>query len=73
MVDSPGRITLWGIEVFMATADERSISAAAKRLGVAPPTVDAGGVNKEVSNQAVKRLLNYSFQHPDPLHDMRGV
>ena len=37
MVDSPGRITLWGIEVFMAAADERSISAAAKRLGI--PTV----------------------------------
>jgi len=33
MVESPGRITLWGIEVFMAAADERSISAAARRLG----------------------------------------
>ncbi|HMB14363.1 MAG TPA: LysR family transcriptional regulator, partial [Roseovarius sp.] len=32
MVESPGRITLWGIEVFMAAADERSISAAARRL-----------------------------------------
>lgn len=39
MVDSPGRITLWGIEVFMATADERSISAAAKRLGASPSAV----------------------------------
>ena len=29
MVESRGRITLWGIEVFMAAADERSISAAA--------------------------------------------
>src|SRR6056297_676831 len=39
MVDSPGRITLWGIEVFMAAADERSISAAAKRLGASPSAV----------------------------------
>ena len=34
MVDSPGRITLWGIEVFVATAEEGSISAAARRLGI---------------------------------------
>ncbi|MDP5348271.1 MAG: LysR family transcriptional regulator, partial [Paracoccaceae bacterium] len=33
MVDSPGRITLWGIEVFVATAEEGSISSAARRLG----------------------------------------
>lgn len=48
-------------------------TAAAKRLGVEPPTFESGGVNKVVSNQAVKRLLNYTFQHPDPLQDMRGV
>jgi DNA-binding transcriptional LysR family regulator len=36
---SPGRITLWGIEVFMAAADERSISAAARRLGTSASTV----------------------------------
>src|SRR6056297_3177042 len=45
MVDSPGRITLWGIEVFMATADERSISAAAKRLGAS-----ASAVSQQLSN-----------------------
>ncbi len=39
MVESPGRITLWGIEVFMAAADERSVSAAAKRLGASPSTI----------------------------------
>ncbi len=39
MVDSPGRITLWGIEVFVATADERSISEAARRLEASPSTV----------------------------------
>ncbi|MEC9197386.1 MAG: LysR family transcriptional regulator [Pseudomonadota bacterium] len=39
MVDSPGRITLWGIEVFVATAEEGSISAAARRLATSPSTV----------------------------------
>jgi DNA-binding transcriptional LysR family regulator len=39
MVDSPGRITLWGIEVFVAAAEEGAISAAARRLGTSPSTV----------------------------------
>lgn len=47
MVDSPGRITLWGIEVFMAAADERSISAAAKRLGASPSTISQQLTNLE--------------------------
>ncbi|WP_120501382.1 LysR family transcriptional regulator [Roseovarius sp. EL26] len=47
MVDSPGRITLWGIEVFMAAADERSISAAAKRLGASPSAVSQQLTNLE--------------------------
>jgi len=47
MVDSPGRITLWGIEVFMATADERSISAAAKRLDASPSAVSQQLTNLE--------------------------
>ena len=45
MVDSPGRITLWGIEVFMAAADERSISAAARRLGAS-----ASAVSQQLTN-----------------------
>ncbi|MEQ9259324.1 MAG: LysR family transcriptional regulator [Roseovarius sp.] len=49
MVDSPGRITLWGIEVFMATADERSISAAAKRLGTSPSTISQQLTNLETA------------------------
>ncbi|MEM6588369.1 MAG: LysR family transcriptional regulator [Pseudomonadota bacterium] len=49
MVDSPGRITLWGIEVFMATADERSISAAAKRLGASPSAVSQQLTNLEAA------------------------
>ena len=47
MVESPGRITLWGIEVFMAAADERSISAAAKRLGASPSAVSQQLTNLE--------------------------
>ncbi|MEM8775671.1 MAG: LysR family transcriptional regulator [Pseudomonadota bacterium] len=47
MVDSPGRITLWGIEVFMAAADERSISAAAKRLGASPSAISQQLTNLE--------------------------
>lgn len=39
MVDTPGKVTLWGIEVFAAIAEERSISAAARRLGVSPSSV----------------------------------
>ena len=47
MADSPGRITLWGIEVFMAAADERSISAAARRLGASPSAVSQQLTNLE--------------------------
>ncbi len=39
MPDVPGRVTLWGIEVFLAVADERAISAAARRLGVSPSAI----------------------------------
>ncbi|PVA11290.1 LysR family transcriptional regulator [Pelagivirga sediminicola] len=45
MSGSPGRITLWGIEVFMAAADERSISAAARRLGSSASTI-----SQQISN-----------------------
>lgn len=45
MVDSPGRITLWGIEVFVATAEEGSISAAARRLGAS-----ASAVSQQLTN-----------------------
>jgi DNA-binding transcriptional LysR family regulator len=39
MADPEGRVTLWGIEVFIAAAEEGSISAAARRLGVSPSAV----------------------------------
>lgn len=39
MADAQTRVTLWGIEVFLAVAEEGTISAAARRLGVSPPAV----------------------------------
>lgn len=34
-----GRVTLWGIEVFLAVTEERAISAAARRLNVSPSAI----------------------------------
>ena len=39
MPETEGRVTLWGIEVFLAIAEEGAISAAARRLGVSPSAV----------------------------------
>ena len=39
MADTDGRFTLWGIEVFLAAAEEGAISAAARRLGASPSAV----------------------------------
>ncbi len=39
MPDTSGRVTLWGIEVFLAVAEEGAISLAARRLGVSPSAV----------------------------------
>jgi DNA-binding transcriptional LysR family regulator len=39
MTEGQGRVTLWGIEVFLAAAEEGAISAAARRLGVSPSAV----------------------------------
>lgn len=39
MAETEGRVTLWGIEVFLAAAEEGAISAAARRLGVSPSAV----------------------------------
>ncbi len=39
MADQDGRITLWGIEVFLAAAEEGAVSAAARRLGASPSAV----------------------------------
>lgn len=44
MPDTQARISLWGIEVFLATAEEGAISAAARRLGVS-----ASGVSQQLA------------------------
>lgn len=49
MVETAGRITLWGVEVFVAIADERSISMAARRLGVSPSSVSQQLTNLEAA------------------------
>ena len=56
MVETPGRISLWGIEVFIATAEERSITAAARRLGASPSSVSQQLSNLEAAMGAI--LLN---------------
>lgn len=56
MVAATGRITLWGIEVFIATADEGSISAAARRLEASPSAVSQQLSNLENALETV--LLN---------------
>ncbi|MEM9522476.1 MAG: LysR family transcriptional regulator [Pseudomonadota bacterium] len=45
MGDTAGRITLWGIEVFVATAEEGAVSAAARRLGAS-----VSAVSQQLSN-----------------------
>lgn len=45
MTDSAGRVTLWGIEVFLAVADEGSVSAAGRRLGAS-----VSAVSQQLSN-----------------------
>ena len=47
MADPNGRITLWGIEVFVAIAEETSISAAARRLAASPSAVSQQLTNLE--------------------------
>ncbi|MDJ0827277.1 MAG: LysR family transcriptional regulator [Rhodobacter sp.] len=49
MAEPSGRITLWGIEVFVATAEEASISAAARRLGASPSAVSQQLTNLETT------------------------
>jgi len=56
MVETPGRITLWGIEIFVAAAEEGSISAAARRLGASASAVSQQLTNLESAIGAA--LLN---------------
>ncbi|MDF1854750.1 LysR family transcriptional regulator [Pseudooceanicola sp.] len=58
MAENTGRITLWGIEVFVATAEERSISASARRLGASPSAVSQQLTNLETALGATLLLRN---------------
>ncbi|MEM0946056.1 MAG: LysR family transcriptional regulator [Pseudomonadota bacterium] len=49
MADTQGRVTLWGIEVFAAAAEELSISASARRLGASPSAVSQQLTNLETA------------------------
>lgn len=49
MSEHPGRITLWGIEVFLATAEAGAVSAAARRLGASPSAVSQQLSNMEAA------------------------
>ncbi|SLN31982.1 Hydrogen peroxide-inducible genes activator [Aquimixticola soesokkakensis] len=64
MADNGGRITLWGIEVFVAVAEERSITAAARRLGASPSSV-----SQQISNleTAMGAELMHRRERPIPL------
>ena len=56
MAEKSRKITLWGIEVFVAAAQEQSISAAARRLGASPSAISQQLTNLEDAVGAV--LLN---------------
>lgn len=64
MVETPGKITLWQIEIFVAAAEEPSITAAAQRLGASPSAVSQQLSNLEAALGAC--LLTRS-ERPMPL------
>ncbi len=47
MVDTPGKMTLWAVEIFVAAVEEGTISLAAKRLGASPSSVSQQLTNLE--------------------------
>ncbi len=57
MAETQGRVTLWGIEVFLAVAEEGSVSGAARRLGVSPSAVSqqVAGLEQAVDAQLLDR------------------
>lgn len=53
MHDAQGRVTLWGIEIFLAVAEEGAISSAARRLGVSPSAISQQLTSLEAALGAV--------------------
>lgn len=49
MPDVAGRLTLWGVEIFLATVEEGSVTAAAQRLGASPSSVSQQLTNLETA------------------------
>lgn len=56
MVETPGKLSLWAIEVFVAAVEEGSVSAAAKRLGASISSISQQLTNLETALGAV--LIN---------------
>ena len=63
-METPGKITLWQIEVFVAAAEEPSVTAAARRLSASPSSVSQQLSNLETALGAT--LLNRK-ERPMPL------
>ncbi|MGQ0609944.1 MAG: LysR family transcriptional regulator [Paracoccaceae bacterium] len=57
MTVAQGRVTLWGIEVFLAVAEEGSVSGAARRLGVSASAVSqqVAGLEQALGAQLLDR------------------
>lgn len=64
MVETPGKITLWQVEIFVAAAEEPSITAAARRLEASPSAVSQQLSNLELALGV--KLLNRA-ERPMPL------
>lgn len=63
MAETSGKISFWGIEIFVAVVEEGSISLAAKRLGVSPSSVSQQVTNMETALGA--KLLDRAARPAD--------
>ena len=68
--NTAGRVTLWGIEVFLAVADEGSVSAAARRLEASPSAISQQLSNLEA---ALGRALIDRSRRPARLTMAGGI
>ncbi|MEM9434782.1 MAG: LysR family transcriptional regulator [Pseudomonadota bacterium] len=70
MVDTPGKITLWQMEIFVVAAEEASITATARRLGASASTVSQQLSNLEAALGA--KLLERA-ERPMPLTEAGAI